>query len=209
MTEETKPTELVIETIQAPYRFTNDERLKLGEDLVGSMQNLDHIERELDSVKHEFKARIEKCELEVGSFRRKLADGFEMRPTAAIVQFNVPSQGRKQYTNQETGEVIRDEFMTPADFDRPLFRDPNGADATAVVPAPEVSETTAADLVPMALDQPGWTVGGLLKEFTIQARKKGWRKDAVDEVVLAIDASSDIQKVKDALRPHVAIPSED
>ncbi len=124
------PADIVREIIQAPHEFTDPERLVLSDRLIEAMRNQDQIDAELDSVKQEFKARIEKARLETNVIRRKLGDGFEMRPTPSIVRFNEPCPGRKSYLREDTGELIRDETMSAADFSRPLFKDQNGKDAT-------------------------------------------------------------------------------
>ncbi len=143
-TEETETAplpEIVRETIQAQHKFSIDETLKLKDDLLAAIRNETQIEAELASVKAEFKSRTEKAQLEKDSILRRLTDGFEMRPTRAVILFNTPEHGRKTYAREDTGEKIRDEPMTFADQERPLFKDQDGKDALA--PA----ESVNADVV--------------------------------------------------------------
>jgi hypothetical protein len=156
---ETKPAEIVKETIQAPHKFSTDEKLTLSERLVQSMQTQEQIQAEFDSCKAEFKGRIEKQQLETDSIAQKLRDGFEMRPTLSRVLFNTPHIGRKTFVREpENGElpdditplIVREEAMTFADQERPLFRDKNGKDATATGPGEEpMSEAEVAEVFGM------------------------------------------------------------
>lgn len=233
--------EIVRDTIQAPYRFNDDEKLALSDRLVEALRNRDQIDRELESCKEEFKARTKKAELEVDNLRGKLGNGFEMRPTLAIVNFNTPTQGRKQFVNEETGEIIRDEPMSVADLERPLFRTVNGGDATAPEPEDEpdtatipdganvtspgaeaagtvnlgdklgeaTAKTTVAQL-PIGLEEPGWTASGLRSEVRTKAKLAKWPETSIRLLLDVIDGcSGDLTKIKESIRPHVAVPSED
>lgn len=125
------PPEIIRETIQAPHKFSIDEKLNLSDALLAAMSNKDQIESEFDCAKAEFKSREKKADDEIGDITRKLRLGFEMRPTRAIIQFNTPEHGRKTFVREDTGEFIRDEQMTFADQERPLFKNGDGQDATA------------------------------------------------------------------------------
>lgn len=142
---ETPIPDIVRETIQAQHKFSDPEKLKLNERLIQSMDAQDQIDREFDSVKQEFKSRIEKAQLETDVLRGKLRDGFEMRATRAIVSFNTPEHGRKTFVREDTGEIIRDEAMSHADFNRPLFRNGDGKDATEPEPADTILAQHEAD----------------------------------------------------------------
>lgn len=128
-TNDKKP-DIVRESIQAPHEFNVEETLKLKDDLLAAIRNEAQIDAEFASVKSEFKSRTEKAILEKDSILRKLTDGFEMRATRAVVLFNQPEHGRKTYVRDDNGEMIRDEPMSHADFNRPLFRNKDGKDAT-------------------------------------------------------------------------------
>lgn len=228
--------EVVRETISAPYTFTEAEQLELGNRLVQSLVAQDQIQRELDSVKQEFKARTEKAALETNVIRRKLGDGYEMRPTLARVIFNSPSQGRKQFVRDDNGELIREEAMTLADLERPLFKDwdkevaavfgedvsiPDGANVTSraaeaagtVNLGDKLGEAAASSEAPklsIMLDEPGWTAGGLRTEVRVKAKKAKWAETQIQLLLDVIDGcGGDLEKVKDSIRPHVVAPSED
>ncbi len=81
----------------------------------------------------------------------KMRDGFEMRPTVARILFNTPHIGRKTFVRDDSGEMIREEAMTFADQERPLFKDKNGQDATKPADPGEepMSETEAAEVFGM------------------------------------------------------------
>lgn len=152
-TEETTDTETlapdtVRETIQAQHKFSIDETLKLKDDLLAAIANENQIEAELASCKAEFKSRTEKATLEKDSILRRLTDGFDMRPTRAIIVFNQPEHGRKTFIREDNGDIIRDEPMSHADWQLPMFRNPDGKDAlesTDAAPAGAPGEIVDAE----------------------------------------------------------------
>lgn len=127
---EPTPPPIVRETIQAPHHFSVQETLKLKDELLAAIRNEVQIEAELASVKAEFKSRTEKATLEKDSILRKLTDGFDMRPTKAVILYHSPEHGRKQYVREDNLEVIREEPMSAADYQLPMFRTKDGKDAT-------------------------------------------------------------------------------
>lgn len=120
---------------QAQYKFTPSELADLGKKLATTRKDMARVESELDSIKQDFKGKLAAIELEQDRLCRKLDDGFEMVEVPAIITFNDPSQGRKTYRNEETGELIREEPMSPADWQLPMFQEP-------------IEETPALPLVP-------------------------------------------------------------
>lgn len=125
------PPNTVREKTQASYKFTIEELAALGTRLSHTRRDMTRVESELDSIKQDYKVKLSTIELEQDSLCRKLDDGFEMRDAAAIVTFNVPRAGRKVYCHEDTGEFIKEEAMTHADFQLPMFRNGDGQDATA------------------------------------------------------------------------------
>jgi len=106
--------------IQAPYKFTAAEREDIATRLVRAIDDLEDLDRQFSSAKNDFKARIERVELERSIAHRLLKDGFEMRETEAIVWFHHPSHGRKTFVHAVTYQVIREEPMSADDYHREL-----------------------------------------------------------------------------------------
>ena len=149
MTEELiqKPGDTLREKCLAPYKFTTEEIGELGKQLSATSKDAKRVEAELSSIKKEYAAKLETIELTADSICRKLDDGFEMREAFAIVTFNDPTKGRKVYRHEDSGEFIREEAMSHADFQLPMFRAADGTDATQ-------PELPAAEIV-TALDEEG------------------------------------------------------
>lgn len=124
------PPNTIREHTQAKYSFTVEELAALGSQLSHSFRDKARVESELDSIKQDYKTKISTIELAQDNIRRKLDDGFEMRDAAAMVTFNDPDSGRKTYRHEGSGEVIRTDLMTASDFQLPMFRNPDGKDAT-------------------------------------------------------------------------------
>lgn len=147
----TPTTETASVTIQAQHKFTTEERENLTAILIRTMDDLEHLDAQLSSVKKDFNSRIERVELERDEAHRKLKDGFEMRETKAIVHFHTPARGRKTFINADTFEFIRDEPMSADDYHRPLPLD---------IPPPKVVEFQPKDATPEPLEEEGIPCGG-------------------------------------------------
>lgn len=129
-TEATLPPDTIREKTQARYEFNPEETGLLGKSLANTTRETNRLEDELNSIKQDFKTKLAKVELEKSSLCRKITDGYEMREAFALVTFNDPSKGRKTYRHEDNGEFIREEAMTQADSQLPMFINADGQDAT-------------------------------------------------------------------------------
>lgn len=67
--------------------------------------------------------------------------------------------------------------------------------------AASVNEAPKVDI---DLDEPGWTPGGLLTKFRVQAKAAGWKKPQTSVIVdLIKSAGTDLDAIKAILRNHV------
>lgn len=129
-----------IETIQAPHEFSDGEIKIIARSMADVMREHTQAENELASVKQDYKARMERLQLDIDRKARLVRDGFEMRETKALVKFNHPVAWRKCYFRVlegpldvddalSYGELIREEAMSGPDHQRML----------PLEPAPEVT----------------------------------------------------------------------
>lgn len=111
--------------ILARHDFTDSEIRGIAVKMAGVAQSYSATESEFASVKQDFKAKLDRLELDRDTLVQRIRDGFEMRPTPAYVEFNVPEKGRKRYYRVGQGvyvygEMIREEPMDATDFQREL-----------------------------------------------------------------------------------------
>jgi len=119
-------------TILARYNFSDAEIRQIALKMAGSASEYTSTEAEFASVKADFKAKLERIELDRDTLTQKIRDGFEMRPVQAVVWYNHPTPGRKTFfavvgnaadgspmiASAETS--IREEAMDATDFQRDL-----------------------------------------------------------------------------------------
>lgn len=122
---------VIFEDIQAPYVFSPEEIAQMNVDLRHKLNDIDALEDQKKSSQQDFNLRITNAENEAKRLRNKLDSGEETRPVRAIVEFEV-SRGKKRLIHPQTKEFIREENMTPADYQLPMFK-----------PAKDGSETVA------------------------------------------------------------------
>lgn len=109
------------ETIQAPYVFTDEEVSGMERELRGHLDDIDTLKDQAKQSAQDFKLRITGHDNNVKQLRNKLGTGTETRPLEAIVSFD-PKRGKKSFTHPVNGEFIREEDMSPADWQLPLFK---------------------------------------------------------------------------------------
>lgn len=130
---------VVTEAIQAPYRFNAEEIGHMNQELRVKLDEIDALEDQKKQSMADFKLRISTRENEAKQLRIKLASGEETRPLNALVEFN-PKKRMKSYHHPETKAFIREEPMTAADFQLPMFQEKGGQ----LVPAQPQKSAPAA-----------------------------------------------------------------
>lgn len=122
---------IVHEDIQAPYKFTTEEVAQMNVNLRMHLDNIESLEDQKKSAVQDFTLRITNHKNDVKMLRNKLNAGEESRPLKALVEFDVP-RSKKKFVHPQTGEVIREENMTPADWQLPMFKPlPDGTEKLA------------------------------------------------------------------------------
>ncbi len=136
---ESKRTEQKIhkETIDAPYKFTDAERLEIAGQLAAVTTKVNELEDRKKSVTSDFKAQIDAATAQANSLSSKFTAGFEMRPTECRVEFNA-KKGVKTYFNLKTGELVKTSEMVQSDYELELpMVSPGG---TECLPNPVIPE---------------------------------------------------------------------
>jgi len=121
----------VLQDIQAPYKFTPEEQAAMNAELRLRLNEVDELTDQKKASMQDFTLRITNKSNDVKALRNKLDSGEETRAFKAIVEFDVP-RSMKRFLHPTTREFIREEAMTPADWQLPMFK-----------PADDGSETVA------------------------------------------------------------------
>lgn len=105
----------VIETIDAPHKFTDPERLELANTLAQATQKLTGLEEDKKRITSDFKAQIDGEQARANSVATKLNNGYELRQTECRLLF-FPKKGVKQYYRLDNGELVKEATMSSGDF---------------------------------------------------------------------------------------------
>lgn len=103
-----------IESLQCRHDFTTEERQEIGMDLSRAWDHAARLEGEKKSVMADYKARIDNAKLACATLSSKLRDGFEMREMRVYATLDF-KRGRKFWHLEETGEIVREDFITAED----------------------------------------------------------------------------------------------
>jgi hypothetical protein len=118
MTTNTLPTgKLKHNEVMRPCRhtFSQEELAALGPEAGEARRQLSVVEAEFDSLKKDYKVRIESRESRLDQMLMKLRDGFEMRETLCFWAYDTPVAGTKSLHRADTMEVVETAKMDEAD----------------------------------------------------------------------------------------------
>jgi uncharacterized FlaG/YvyC family protein len=113
-------------THQVKYRFTRDEVRELGERLARRASDVYTLREAQKETNAKLKADIQSAEGDVAEIARKINEGYEMRDMECRVEYHIPRQGVKSIIRADTGEVVREEVMTPQEMQASFVFDPEG-----------------------------------------------------------------------------------
>jgi uncharacterized coiled-coil DUF342 family protein len=101
--------------------FTTDELQEKGQELSNSVLEFSDVEAEKKTKMDEFKQFLDGIEGRIHRLSREIrAKGREV-PTACVVRFHVPRTAFKQIVRLDTGELVREEQMSPQECQENLF----------------------------------------------------------------------------------------
>ena len=102
------------------YQFSQSELFQLGGMLAQVTQNLHDLHAEKREVMKSLAAQIEAFEKKIAGLAIKINQGYEMRELEVRVILDAPKPGVKSLFRIDTGEVVREEPMTPAEMQRAI-----------------------------------------------------------------------------------------
>ena len=105
------------------WEFTADELQFQGNELAASLERRDELEIAEKGRREQFKSDME----EVSGHIRRVTTGIrrrgEMRATPCTVLFHKPQVGKKQIVREDTGELVKEEPMSPGECQEHLFQE--------------------------------------------------------------------------------------
>lgn len=152
----------VKESIQAPYVFTEGEITAMSTSLRGFLQTVETLTDQKKQSAADFKLRIDGAANSIKQLRLKLDSGQETRALEALVTFD-PKAGKKQFHHPATGAFIREEEMSPFDYQLPMFKPAENGEVPATPGSTDVPVNKARKSKPAkapAANEPGTTSVG-------------------------------------------------
>ena len=104
------------------YEFTQEERLKMGDDLAQAHNRVEEINEEEASMKAQIKQSRSGVEATIGMLSRNLANGFVMRNIECVIKYDDPNIGEVSIYRTDTGELVKTRAMNDQErqLDLPL-----------------------------------------------------------------------------------------
>lgn len=108
-------------TLDLWWEFTEDQLRSQGNELAASLERRDEIEIAERGRREQFKTEME----EIGGYIRRVTTRIrrrgEMRATPCRVIFHKPTVGTKTIVREDTGEVVKEDTMSPSECQEHLF----------------------------------------------------------------------------------------
>jgi hypothetical protein len=117
--KDTKPKEAPIyREVPVKHEFTVEERLELSSEQNQTVIKLYAIDAEKKQVTSDYKAQTDALDAKLQSLSNRISSGYEMRPERCLLKM-FPKEGVKRYyfpPDEKKGKVVREEPMSPIDF---------------------------------------------------------------------------------------------
>lgn len=108
-------------TLDLWHEFTLDELREKGLDLAAATGHKDDVEVIEKSRREQFKKEWEEIEGQIRMISSQIRRRGILRPVNCIVQFHKPHVGAKQVFREDTGELVKEEAMSPQECQEHLF----------------------------------------------------------------------------------------
>jgi hypothetical protein len=102
------------------YQFTEPELKERATQLARECRELEDIENEKKQVMSDFKAKIDGHQAKISGLSNNINNGYEYRYIDCEVVLNQPIDGEKQIIRKDTGELVKQEAMTPQELQEEL-----------------------------------------------------------------------------------------
>ena len=114
---------------QVRYQFDHVELFDLGQLLARQAAQVYDIERQKKDVLKSLSAALEHAQNLAAGTVLKINAGYEMRDVECLITLNRPKAGVKVWVRVDTGEIVREESMTPEELQQSLPFEPDAPKA--------------------------------------------------------------------------------
>ena len=95
--------------------LTTEQLLESGRELAAAQAEIRQLEDDFKSVRDEWKSRISSVEARITALSGRISRGYDFKPVACWVYFDMPEPGLKTCERKDTGERVWVKEMTEED----------------------------------------------------------------------------------------------
>lgn len=95
--------------------LTTEQLLESGRELASAQAEIRQLEDDFKSVRDEWKSRISSVEARITALSGRISRGYEFKPVACLVHFDMPEPGLKTCERKDTCERVWVKEMTEED----------------------------------------------------------------------------------------------
>jgi len=120
-------------TLELDCKLDDLQVLRKGEEIATKMVKYDAVEEEKKVLTKMLGDQMKDIRAEVSLLAKQISNRTETRSVKCTVELNVPVIGTKRITRLDTGELVKEEAMTPEERQTNLFsEEPKKNNKTAV-----------------------------------------------------------------------------
>lgn len=108
-------------TLDLWHQFTPEELEAKGQELAHANLRYDEVEGLKKAASDSFKEQLEALVSQIWLLSGQVRNRGLNRPVECVAQFHTPAVGRKRIVRLDTGELVREEAMTPSECQENLF----------------------------------------------------------------------------------------
>lgn len=102
--------------LPARHDYSAADSLQLGRDLNGHLQRKRGLEAEKKAITADYNSQIKRVDQQIEAVGQRLSDGFEMKPTQAVCEYDYKDNKKRYYrSDRNPAEFLKDEALTDAD----------------------------------------------------------------------------------------------
>lgn len=105
------------------HDLRDEELIDIGRKQSALLRDKAELERQLASVRSDFKAKLERIDSDVAVCTRHISDGFDMRPVECETRYHTPREGWKQTIRLDTYDIIAERQMSDEECQTRLFEE--------------------------------------------------------------------------------------
>lgn len=108
-----KTTKVLTTVLDVKYEFSALELAYIARDTMAALEEWQRHENDKGESNKHFASLIETARNRTKMLQRKHQLGYEMRPVECDIRYSQPERGFKQTVRKDSGEVVREEEMSP------------------------------------------------------------------------------------------------